>query len=267
LAQKDLVSSSLLNGAGSQAANIATVEQDNMTIQRLGSERHEQEKAKQPRHDVLLIHDQPDGTKGSRLERFRVDKVTGVFQDGPQGDKPPVSPLDEGYRPMMNLGSTGNGTAEDPTRGPVLSALPLHPSPAASNGTTCYLVNAQNLDYTTPWTAEEWNDRPGGYDAVGYARPDCFSLLIASPAGKVYYLEKKVGPKHEHIPVQKEGSFIFHEVEMRLESEIWMQLRNGCVVGNVIYEKKPTASSRREKVVPLVNIDSLTPKVPEEKAP
>src|SRR5687767_1827937 len=136
------------------------------------------------RHDLLLIHDEPDGTPGSRLERFRVDKDTGYFLEGREANKPPVRPVDEGYRPTINLGSTGRRTREDPGRGPILSALPLHPSPAASAGTTCYLLNAQNLNYTTSWTAEEWNDPPGGYDADGYVRPDRFSLLIASPAGK-----------------------------------------------------------------------------------
>jgi hypothetical protein len=225
------------------------------------AQKHEEEQAKKrPHHDVLLIRDEVE-SPGSRLERFRVDKISGVFQESRRGNKDPVKPHDEGYRPTMNLGSTGR--AEAIPRGPILSALPLHPSPAASGGTTCYLVNAQNLNYTTTWTADEWNDRPGGPDgpdAEAYVRPDSFSLLIASPAGKVYYLEKKVGPDQQHIPVGVPGSYEFREVDLRYEAEIWTQLRNGCVIGSAMFEKRPGAGSRKEKIVPLVNIDSLTPR-------
>ena len=223
--------------------------------------RDAEEAPKPVRHDVFLIHDPPDGGKGSRLERFRVNKDTGAFEDEAPGKATQVDPLDDGYRAVMNVGTMGGSAADDPARGPILSALPLHPVPAASNGTTCYLVNAQNLNYTTTWTSQVWNDGPGAAEAEGSAQPDCFSLLIASPSGKVYYLEKKVGRNQEPIPLDDEGSFIFREVvELGLESEIWMQLRNGCVVGNVMFENRPGASSTQDKVVPLVNIDSLTPK-------
>jgi hypothetical protein len=208
-----------------------------------------------PYHDVLLIRDGLDGEQGARLERFAVDKVTGHFKEDSGANKKPLGPSDEGFRPIMNLGSLGGGTEADPARGPILSALPLHPNPAASCATTCYLVNAQNLNYTTPWTAEEWNDRPEGFNAEGYVRPDAFSLLIASPAGKVYYLHKADG-----APLQQQSAdFVFREVDLEREPEIWMQLRNGCVVGSVMLQEKD-APSRREKVVPLVNIDSLTPR-------
>src|SRR5262245_3346941 len=114
--------------------------------------------AKPIRHDMLLMQDPPDGTHGTSLVRFPVDKITGE-----PGAGATVAPQTEGYRPVMNLGAAGRGTDENPARGTILSALPLHPSPAASNGTTCYLVNAQNLKYKTAWTAEEWNDPPNGY--------------------------------------------------------------------------------------------------------
>lgn len=220
--------------------------------------------AKQPQHDLLLIRDDPSG-KGARLERFRIDKERGIYQEDGTGDKAPVAPTQEGYRSVMNLGSSGTGTKEDPKRGPILSTLPLHPSPAASSGTTCYLLNAQNLEYTTPWTAEEWNDRPGGYDAAGFVRPDSFSLLIASPAGKVYYLERKADADGVGIPLDQ-GGFTFSEIDLCHEPEVWTLLRNGCVVGRALYDGKANASSGRDKVVPLVNIDSLTPVESKEKA-
>lgn len=213
------------------------------------------------RHDMLLIQDPPDGTKGSRLVRFPVDKGTGE-----PGAGAAVPPFTEGYRPVMNLGLAGRGTEENPARGTILSTLPLHPSPAASNGTTCYLVNAQNLNYKTAWTAEEWNDPPGGYDADGQVGPDSFSLLIGSPAGKVYFLEKKESDGSCLVPGR---DYIFREVapdELRYESEVWAELRSGCVVGTVsfenaaVYKKETDRRLSRPKIVPLVNIDSLMPR-------
>lgn len=208
-------------------------------------------------HDILFIRDEIEQRAGRRLERFPVNKITGHFVNQWGEHKPPVGLNDEGHRPTLNLGGAGAGTPHDPVRGPALSTLPLHPSPAASSASTCYLVNAQNLNYTTPWTAEEWNDRPGGFDAEGYSRPDVFSVLIASPAGKVYYLEKKKAGGNT-IEYEDEH-FLFREVDLRLESDVWAALRNGCVAGTAIYEAK-AAATRREKVVPLVNIDSLTPR-------
>jgi hypothetical protein len=218
-------------------------------------------------HDILLIRDDLGigGTPGARLERFPVDKVTGRFKNDSGPFKQPVGLNDEGHRPTMNLGSLGTGSEEDPSRGPVLSALPLHPSPAASSASTCYLLNARNLNYTTPWTAEEWNDQPNGPDAAGYVGEDKFALLVASPAGKVYYLEKKQAVCAGKV-MYEDDCFVFREVELRHESEIWGQLRNGCVVGRVMYEGKPGRTAR-EKIVPLVNIDSLNPRVNQEKSP
>jgi hypothetical protein len=210
----------------------------------------------------LFIRDELDNRAGRRLERFVVDKMTGRFKNDQGREKAPVAPYDDGYRPTMSLGVAGSGEQGDPRRGTVLSALPLHPSPAASSASTCYLVNAQNLNYTTPWTAEEWNDQPNGPNAEGFVRPDRYCLLIASPAGKVYYLEKKTD--RAVVPIDNEH-FVFREVELGAEAEIWGELRNGCVAGSVVYEAKP-AKTRREKVVPLVNIDSLTPRDPDEIA-
>lgn len=215
-----------------------------------------------PFHDVLLIRKQfVPGQRPLRFERFAIDKTTGSYINENAGQKAPVRPDAEGYRPTMNLGTTGAGTPEDPRRGPALSTLPLHPSPAASSSTTCYLINPTNLNYDTPWTAEEWNDAPGGFDAPGRIGKDEFCLLVASPAGKVYYLEKKLSSGAQRPAVSHDNAdFTFKEIDLQGESEIWAQLRSGCVAGRAVYERAPGAKRRNEKVIPLVNIDSLSPR-------
>ena len=215
-----------------------------------------------PFHDVLLIRKQfVPGQRSLRFERFAIDKTTGSYINENAGQKSPVHPDAEGYRPTMNLGTTGAGTEEDPARGPALSMLPLHPSPAASSSCTCYLVNPENLNYDTAWTAEEWNDSPGGFDAPGRVGEDRFSLLIASPAGNVYYLEKKLPERSPRPAVSHENQdFTFKEIDLRGETEIWAQLRSGCVAGRALYERAPGAKLRKEKVIPLVNIESLSPR-------
>jgi hypothetical protein len=219
-----------------------------------------------PFHDILLVREEfVPGQRSQRLERFAIDKTSGFYKNEPESLKAPVRPQAEGYRPTINLASFGRRGEQDPGRGPALATLPLHPSPAASSATTCYLVNPENLNYGNAWTAEEWSDAPGGYDAQGRVGKDEFSLLIASPAGKVYYLQKKPTPTSPpRAAAEASGErelqpdeFVLKEVALRFQTEIWAQLRGGCVVGRALYNGAP--ASAPDKLVPLVNIDSLTP--------
>lgn len=206
-------------------------------------------------HDILLVRkEHVPGQRQSRLERFAIDKTAGAYRNEPETQKVPVQPAAECFRPTMNAAKVG-GIDGHPQRGPVLATLPLHPSPAASSATTCYLVNPENLNYGNAWTSEEWSDSPGGYDAQGRVGKDEFSLLIASPAGKVYFLEKRADPNAapgggEAIVAEK--GFVIREIDLGRETEVWSLLRGGCVVGRAL-----CGLPEGEKVVPVVNIDSL----------
>lgn len=221
-----------------------------------------------PFHDILLVREEfVPGQPGPRLERFAVDKVTGTYKNDPDARKRPESPDGEIYRATLNIAQVGGRSAGEPRRGPALSTLPLHPSPAASSATSCYLVNPENLSYVTAWTAEEYNDPPGGFDAPGGLGEDTFSVLIASPGGKVYYLEKKAGTGS----IQHDSDdFCLREVDLSKETEIWAQLRGGLVAGRARYcgkHQDQLEHAPEDDVVPLVNIESLTPGDRKESRP
>lgn len=221
-----------------------------------------------PFHDILFVRrtldeDDDDDTpspKSHRFHRFRAIKE-GVGRGGFRGESgealPEQGAADDGYRAVLNLARVGEGSNE---RGPILSALPLNPDPAASSSCTCYLLNPSNLNYATAWTAEEWSDQPGDEGLPLLPGADIFRLLIASPGGKVYYVEKS-----SPAPLSREitGEIAFREVRLQDEPEIWAQLRGGCVVGRVAYTGGAAVKAHRgagePTITPLVNIHSLLP--------
>jgi hypothetical protein len=194
-------------------------------------------------HDILVVR-----RENQRRRYFRIDAgdrqalYTGLRER---------SPGDSGHRGVVNVAcpeSTDATTALDRTpRGPALSTLPLHPDPSASAACTCYLLNPDNLRYTTSWTWEDWNDQH--VDVADDAREtrDEFELLVATPAGKVYYVRQELWGDHRRLSEQ--------EVPLAQEAEIWNQLRNGLVAGSVLYHGRPGGPA----VVPIVNVQSLVP--------
>jgi hypothetical protein len=220
-----------------------------------------------PFHDILLVRrtvDEDDDGETPKPKQFRYHRFQAIkegpgrggFQgpDGAQLDE--VGVTEDGYRAVINLATTAPGTSAE--RGPILSALPLNPDPAASSSCTCYLLNPSNLNYATAWTAEEWSDQPGDEGEPLAPGEDVFNLLIATPAGKVYYLEKK---KATALAKPIDDEIVFREINLSDEVEVWSQLRSGCVVGRAVYTKSP-AQEPQKKVTPLVNIHSLLPAPP-----
>jgi hypothetical protein len=87
-----------------------------------------------------------------------------------------------------------------------------------------------------PYIIEEWASA-GATERSAEIRSG-FRLLVAGPEGDVY-----------HVTVDEKGPRIaaVSEDELRVETDIWQSLRNGTVVGRVLY---------REDIVPLVNVTS-----------
>jgi hypothetical protein len=183
-------------------------------------------------------------TRERALYKFKVEKTGdehGAYLE------PPVAtpPTERGARKVYNIadpcGPGEDVSTENPQRGPALSTLPVTADPSASSFLTCYLLNVKNLTYRTPWTMEEWNDSPNSKDEAyeDIPTPSSFSLVVGAPDGSAFL-------------IRKDGSeFKVEEVPLQYESEVWNQLRNGCVAGSV--------RLTNGNIVPLVNVASLMP--------
>ncbi len=187
-------------------------------------------------HDLLVI------TRASELHRVPVEK-TGE-QAGRYVQPPERRELEApGVRKVFGIADPTVGAPEPGTqRGPALSTLPVHTDPAASSYITCYLLNLKNLTYRNPWTVEEWNDAPPDEDQAAVATPSEFELVVGAPDGSAHLIRRRA-----------DGEFGAKPLDLARESEVWNQLRNGCVAGSVRVEE---AGGR---IVPLVNVASLMP--------
>lgn len=220
-------------------------------------------------HDVLIIPP-ADVLKPDEIFRVPVVKDHGVVNQGEidEGeaevgtyvDKPERhDAYDYAQRRVMSISRPqdwGSRDGRDIARGPAFGTLPVKREPAATSCASCYLINAQRLNYRNAWTAEEWTDI-GGIDLppAPSADDDYFETLIAGPRGMVFHLEVQLkdvtwqpDERLEFSDKQQLGAIT--QVDLRYEMEIWNQLRNGTLFGRVLRRKSQTP-------VPLVNITAL----------
>ncbi|HET9956016.1 MAG TPA: hypothetical protein VFQ61_16030 [Polyangiaceae bacterium] len=159
----------------------------------------------------------------------------------------------------------GNEDERSAARGPAFALLPVKPDPSSASFPTCFLINVQNLDSPNLWTVEEWNDGPGGPDYPTPQHPNEFEALVAGPRGAVFRLKitnvDAWRPGTQPLP---NGLGEIEAVDLANESEIWGQLRNGCIAGRALFQD--TSTNKREnkhrpqkRVIPLVNITALQP--------
>ncbi|HYQ43744.1 MAG TPA: hypothetical protein VER11_17310 [Polyangiaceae bacterium] len=179
-------------------------------------------------HDLLVIP--------SNKKLFRIQANAEGFEN-PQ----PLGFYDDNYRNVMNIAQAGDSTEP---RGPAFSVLPNKPDPSTSQ-ISCYLINSENLRAANPWTTAAWNSEPNPgkiTDLVAEPRnldAKKLDFLVAGPDGKVWRVQEDKAPTE--LP------------SLGVESEIFVQLRNGLVAGSVYCEAANT-------VLPLVNVTSLYPK-------
>jgi hypothetical protein len=235
-------------------------------------------------HDVLLVP--PKGVlHGDQVFRFPVNKTGNpsghsleeAGSPPPKGvstnevtragiyDSPPevLDAYDYSQRNVRAIAEQRR-TLEDEgaERGPAFATLPVKPEPAATSLGLCYLINTRNLNFRNAWTAEEWNDVPGGPDlepAPG-VDDDGFEVALAAPQGKVLLLriDGLRALRHHRaarVEIAKGASLSIESVDLGHQIEVWNQLRNGCVAGRVLYRR----ANGHSDVVPLVNITALSP--------
>lgn len=219
-------------------------------------------------HDILLIPPAPKNdipaTTPEEFYRFPVVKVTdGALRKGTYPHVPEVwDRQDVGQRKVYGIAHPdqvrSDGIPAD-ARGPAFAIMPIKPEPGSSSCAFCYLINAQQILSPNAWTAEEW-DAPGARDLEAEAnatRTDAEALL-ALPRGVVLRLRVTDLDALDTFPsspkvatVTADGvTYELQPVALKNETEIWSELRNGCIAGRVFHRQ-------RGRVIPLLNVTSL----------
>lgn len=229
-------------------------------------------------HDILLVP--PDGVaEDDQFFRMPVEKPTSFDRRGPDGHyvAPPelLDAHDYAQRSVLSVSDPaawGPPAFADLERGPAFATLPVKPEPAVAFVGICYLVNTNNLNFRNAWTAEEWIDLPGGVNLppTPGTNATSFEALLAGPRGKVFRVHidavdkwtpgSRAVASGDSDPASK---CTVQCVDLREQSEIWSQLRNGAVIGRVLYRDEADGA----RVVPLVNITTLTPRESKDGRP
>ena len=213
-------------------------------------------------HDILVARRNSTGKQFFKVKaRRKKDEAGQLTENAEYFDIQEQSPAASGFRSIVNFACPETqalvGPGASSTRGPALATMPLHPDPAASSSCTCYLINPENVTYETTWTAEEWSnpswqppfgDGAAPADTQRAAAADAFELLIASPGGRVYLVSKSGSA----------DAVSCTEVAVEQEEELWSSLRGGTVAGSV----RLAATAPGPRVVPVVNVEALTPRSP-----
>jgi hypothetical protein len=219
-------------------------------------------------HDILLIPPAPKNdapaTTPEEFYRFAVVKVTdGALRRGTYPHAPEVwNRNDVGQRKVYGIAHPEQvqsyGTSSD-ARGPAFAVMPIKPEPGSSSCAFCYLINAQQVLSPNAWTAEEWN-APGGpdFDAEANANRTEVEVLLALPRGIVLRLRVTDLHRLDTFPARAtvatataDGvTYELEPVALKNESEIWGELRNGCIAGRVFHRQ-------RDRVIPLLNVTAL----------
>lgn len=127
-------------------------------------------------------------------------------------------------------------------------------------------MNAENLNYNNLWTEALWSAPQSEEDATEPpVHPNEFEVLLAGPRGKVLRANvERLDAWSPNKPLEirdQSGARLatLELLDLKHETEIWNQLRNGTVAGRALIQGE-------QRVVPLVNVTSLT-EIPSAKQP
>jgi hypothetical protein len=193
------------------------------------------------KHDIYFA------SKERVIYKFPVDP------DGRYTREPETPAYSEGNMRHIHNVADPSLTDEKPgQRGPVLATLPLTQEPTAASVVLCYVINPNNLNYRNAYTSEEWF-APGAPEKDAPVFSEEFELVVAGPKGRIYHLHVKNeaptdGGDSEREPDQEIRCVRVPRETLITEMDVWGQLRNGTVVGRVVFQNR---------VVPLVNVTSI----------
>jgi hypothetical protein len=182
-------------------------------------------------HDIYFV------STNDVLHKFPVDD-DGYYTRRPR--RPAYS--QPNLRHIHNVANPGVTEEQPRPRGPVFATLPVTAEPGPASYVTCYVINPNNLIYRNAYTAEEWFSA-GAEEKPGPTIPDDFDLIVAGPKGRIYLMQVTTNG-------QTAACRRLQQDELKHEMDLWEQLRNGTVVGRVLFG---------DKIVPLVNVTSVQP--------
>lgn len=214
----------------------------------------------QAEHDVLVIP-RKGAVQRFHSYRFPVHKDPGRPDSGQFSDPPEEwSVQDEGQRRLINVAEPPGTRDAEAARGPAIALLPVKPEPGAAFFGTCFLINVNNFVAPSLWTAEEWDDGPGGVDFETLEHPTTYEVLLAVSYGRVLRVRVDCLDRWRPGVVSKldNGLGEVEAIELGSEMEVWSQLRNGVVAGTVAVR----AGGPAKRVIPLVNLTALRPAGP-----
>jgi hypothetical protein len=202
---------------GSAAGKVADVAQDDQKDDQ--------------KHDIYFM------AKDKVVYKFPVNKEDGSYTEKPSQPHYSEPNLRHIYnRAHPNL----TDAADERPRGPVFATLPLTAEPGPASISTCYVINPNNLNYRNAYTAEEWS-WAGAMENPGPSTPEKFELIVAGPKGRIYHL--RVGAGEDNAACSQ-----LDRETLKTETDVWEQLRNGTVLGRVLF---------KDRIVPLLNVTSV----------
>lgn len=185
--------------------------------------------------DVIIVTPHDDDNGRPKVFYFASN---GEGLEAPQPLHAP--PWESTYQRVLRFAIQGR--SQNQSLGPVLGVLKLEIDPASGLREALVIV-ARNIEYRNEWIQAEW---AGAAPKLGGPIPPGIrSLVVATEGGGLHKYSPRSSP-----------------LTPGLYTDVWNQLRNGCVLGTVLKERVGASeltglggSSR----IPLVNLSSLDP--------
>lgn len=214
----------------------------------------------EPQHHDVVIFPIPQAASSTQCYRFPINRESGSAGTvGSYTQSPKLRGIsDEGQRKALSFMRPSHFDEKNDgnRRGPAFAVAAVKAEPSEVGFLTCFLINADYFRQPNHWTVEEWDDTPDGPDYPPKHHPAEIDVLMAAPWGEVLRLKLQMpaggwkGWQETKIGKPGEEFGSISRVDLKEESEVYYQLRNGCIAGRSWFEAE-------NKTIPLVNITAL----------